>query len=211
MSEARSKLSVQKTGFDNLIDIAKIEADKRAQLREAELQKDVELRRAAVLRSYCFILEEKQRAEKMSIAIVEAEIIKTLADAGLYKARIEADGRLYENQKDAEAVRLTYDAQAGGIGEMHAAFQGDSNSLLQYLMLEKGLYQDLAKANAEAIKGLEPKITVWNTGGSEGVDGGKAIRDIFQSLPPLLATINEQTGISPPSWLANLAPAPKSK
>jgi hypothetical protein len=50
MSEARSKLSVQNTGFTNLIDIAKIEAQKKAQMREAELQKDVELRRAAVLR-----------------------------------------------------------------------------------------------------------------------------------------------------------------
>lgn len=71
-------------------------------------------------------------------------------------------------------------------------------------MLEKGLYQELAKCNAEAIKGLEPKITVWNTGGSDSSDGGKAIRDIFQSLPPLLSTINEQTGISPPSWMAKM-------
>jgi flotillin len=141
----------------------------------------------------------------MSTAIVDAEIIKTLADAELYKAKIQADGKLYEKQKDADAVRLTYDAQAGGIQQVHAAFKGDNGALLTYLMLEKGLYQDLAKANAEAIKGLEPKITVWNTGGSDGVDGGKAIRDIFQSLPPLLSTINEQTGISPPSWLANMS------
>ena len=32
---------------------------------------------------------------------------------------------------------------------------------MQYLMLEKGLYVDLAKANGEAIRGLGPKITVW--------------------------------------------------
>lgn len=99
-----------------------------------------------------------------------------------------------------------YDAQASGIQQIHSAFKGDNSALLQYLMLEKGLYQELAKANAEAIRGLEPKITVWNTGsGNDGNDSGKAIRDIFQSLPPLLSTINEQTGILPPSWLAKMA------
>lgn len=166
-------------------------------MKDAELQKDVEVRRAMVQ-------QEKQRAEKLSVAIVESEIIKTLADAQLYKARVEADAKLYTQQKDAEAILLMYDAQAGGIQKVHAAFKGDSSALLQYLMLEKGLYQELAKANADAIRGLEPKITVWNTGPSEGSDSGKAIRDIFQSLPPLLSTINQQTGIEPPKWLAKL-------
>ncbi len=140
-------------------------------------------------------------------------MIKTLADASLYKAKVEADGTLYQKQKDSEAIKLSYEAQAGGIQQIHRAFNGDNNSLLQYLMLEKGLYESLAKANAEAIRGLEPKITVWNTGGGgeHGVDGGKAIRDIFQALPPLLSTINEQTGIAPPSWLAQMPAASTKK
>ena len=32
------------------------------------------------------------------------------------------------------------------------------------------------------------------------------VRDIMQSLPPLLSTIHEQTGISPPSWIAQMPP-----
>jgi flotillin len=86
---------------------------------------------------------------------------------------------------------------------------------MQFLMLEKGLYQDLAKINAEAINGLQPKstfyyitvVSVWNTGtGGEGsgFDAGKPIRDIFQCLPPLLSTIQEQTGMNPPAWLGSL-------
>ena len=38
---------------------------------------------------------------------------------------------------------------------------------MQYLMLEKDTHVKLAKANGEAIRGLQPKISVWNTG-----DGG---------------------------------------
>lgn len=83
---------------------------------------------------------------------------------------------------------------------------GGPQGLLQYMMLQNGTYEKLANANALAIKGLQPKITVWNTGDSAGSssDGTGAIRNIMQSLPPLLSTINEQTGISPPSWLAQL-------
>lgn len=83
---------------------------------------------------------------------------------------------------------------------------GEPQGLLQYTMLQNGTYEKLANANALAIKGLLPKITMWNTGDSAGSssDGTGAIRNIMQSLPPLLSTINEQTGISPPSWLAQL-------
>ncbi|KAI8911575.1 hypothetical protein EDD86DRAFT_245857 [Gorgonomyces haynaldii] len=197
---AESKLAVEKTNFDNQVALAKIEADKKAQMRDADLQRELEVKRAMVL-------QEKERAEKLSLAMVEKEKIQTLADAALYKAKTEADAALYKKQKQAEAELVMLQAQAQGLHALGAAFGGDSKALLQYLMLEKGLYQDLAKANAEAIKGLEPKITVWNTGSGEGQDAGKAIRDIFQTLPPLFTTINEQTGIAPPQWMAQMPKA----
>jgi flotillin len=36
------------------------------------------------------------------------------------------------------------------------------------------------------------------------------VRDVMQNLPPLLETIHEQTGISPPSWMAQM-PAQKKE
>ena len=73
-------------------------------------------------------------------------------------------------------------------------------------MLTNGTYEKLANANAAAINGLQPKITVWNTGDNaeSSNDGFGAIRNLMQSLPPMLSTINEQTGIAPPSWLAKM-------
>ena len=56
-----------------------------------------------------------------------------------------------------------------------------------------------------AIQGLQPKINVWNTGNQDGsVDSTAPIRNLFQSLPPLLSTIQDQTGMQPPSWLAQM-------
>lgn len=87
-----------------------------------------------------------------------------------------------------------------------AEVMGGGEGLLRYLMLEKGVYQDMARANAEAIRGLQPKINVWNTGaqGEAGADPTAPIRNLFQCLPPLLSTINDQTGMTPPPWLGGL-------
>ena len=41
---------------------------------------------------------------------------------------------------------------------------GGPQTFLQYKMLETGAYEKLALANAQAINGLQPKITSWNTG-----------------------------------------------
>jgi flotillin len=75
---------------------------------------------------------------------------------------------------------------------------------LRYLMVERNMYQDLAESNAKALQGLSPKISLWNTGGS-AADGGKGgfggLGGIMQSLPPLVDTIEDQTGLQPPKWM----------
>ena len=90
-----------------------------------------------------------------------------------------------------------------GIAEMAKAYGhmsdvlGGPQGLLQYMMLQNNTYEKLATANAKAINGLQPKITVWNTGADSGAaDSTAPIRNLFQSLPPLLSTINEQVSIS---------------
>ena len=76
------------------------------------------------------------------------------------------------------------------------------------MMIKDNVYEKLALANAKAINGLQPKITIWNTGDQNGsgnaMDASAPIRNIMTSLPPLLSTINEQTGIAPPSWLMQM-------
>ncbi|TPX56713.1 hypothetical protein PhCBS80983_g04316 [Powellomyces hirtus] len=203
MAAAQASLEIKQTEYAQGVKIAQIETEKAASLRDAELQREVETKRALVE-------QERLRADKLAKAKVEAETILAGADAALYKEQRAADARLYAAQRDAEAVKAMYAAQADGLAQLAGAFNNNPAALMQYLMLEKGLYQDLARTNAEAIKGLQPKITVWNTGG-EGNEGSMdpmaPIRNIFQALPPLLTTINDQTGITPPSWMAGLGAA----
>jgi len=93
---------------------------------------------------------------------------------------------------------------AKAYGAMAEVF-GGPQGFLQYLMIQSGTYERLAKANGAAISGLQPKITVWNTGsGDASQDTTAPIRNLMQSLPPLFSTIHEQTGISPPTWMAQL-------
>lgn len=101
---------------------------------------------------------------------------------------------------------------AKAYGQMSTVL-GGPHGLLQYMMLKDNTYEKLAKANASAINGLQPKITCWNTGDGAGSanDGMGAIRNIMTSLPPLLSTINEQTGMAPPSWLAQMGQTPQSQ
>jgi flotillin len=94
-----------------------------------------------------------------------------------------------------------------------ASVLGGPQGLMQYLMLTNNQYERLANANAKAIQGLQPKLNVWNTGGAQGDvnDVTAPIRNLFQSLPPLLSTIHDQTGMQPPAWLAQMPQVPQQK
>jgi flotillin len=96
---------------------------------------------------------------------------------------------------------------AGAYADLSVAFGGPAG-LIQYMMIEKGVYQELAQANADAVRGLNPKMTIWNTGnqaggegaGESGQGGINSIRNMYQMLPPLMSTIHEQTGVTMPEW-----------
>jgi flotillin len=131
-----------------------------------------------------------------------AEGQKLEADAHFYTAKLEADAHFYKQQQHAAGMV----EMAKGYGAM-ADVLGGPQGLLQWMMLENGTYEKMAAENAKAVHGMQPKINVWNTGsGAESADSMAPIRNLFQTLPPLLGTIQEQTGLLPPSWLAQMPP-----
>lgn len=183
---------------------------------------------AADAKAYEIEAEAKANFEKNKQA-AEAGVykLKVDTDATAYKMKIDTDAVAYKTKQDAEA--WSYAAvrnaeanlqkklkEAEGMAAMADAYAkmshalGGPAGLLQYMMIEKGTYVELAKANADAIRGLQPKISVWNTGADagsgEGAPGGgnqssvATMRNIYQMLPPLMTTINEQTGITLPEW-----------
>ncbi|KAL2005360.1 hypothetical protein VTN00DRAFT_2571 [Thermoascus crustaceus] len=224
-AKADSELMNRQTELDTSVKLAKITAQRQAEMRDAELQKQVESKRAETelerLRATDVTKSKIARESAQQKADAEFYTEQKAADAHLYKQTMEADALYYREQKEADAAFYRQKREAEGLIEMAKGYGalvgvlGGPQAFLQYKMIESGTYEKLAKANGLAINGLQPKITMWNTGNGDASDNAAPIRNLMQNLPPLFSTIHEQTGIQPPSWMAqmpnlNHAPEPQS-
>ncbi|CAI4220142.1 unnamed protein product [Parascedosporium putredinis] len=189
---------------------AELERLRATDVVKASIQREAK-QQAADAKAYEVVAEAKATFEK-SQHLTDAGAYKTTTearataeadfsrvtkhtDAGAYNTRIDAEAQNFAAQQLAEAELARELKKAEGIsamadayGKLATAFGGPAG-LLQYMMIEKGTYVELAKANAEAVRGMQPKISVWNTGPSGQDDAA-----------PLMTTINEQTGITLPEW-----------
>ncbi|KAI0429142.1 hypothetical protein F5Y09DRAFT_268843 [Xylaria sp. FL1042] len=204
---AEANLATQKTNLSRDVEIARIQATRATESRDEDLKKDVEIKRAAAelerLRASDVVKATINREAKQQAADAKAYEIEAEAKAQFEQANMMADADLQRKLKEAEGITAMADAYA----RLGQAFGGPDN-LLRYMMIEKGTYIALAKANAAAVQGMQPKISVWNTGsegsGPGGNGGGQdsaaTMRNIYQLLPPLMSTIHDQTGITLPEW-----------
>jgi flotillin len=135
-----------------------------------------------------------------------------LADATFYARKQTAEAELYAKKKEAEGIVTLGNAQGVYVSTLFNALGGNYYALRDYLMINGGMYQEIAKINAEAIRGLEPKISIWSNGGDSGGDadanamgGMKEVAGVYKMLPPLFQTIHEQTGMLPPAWMGTLS------
>ncbi|KAL5698443.1 Flotillin-like protein 4 [Ranunculus cassubicifolius] len=229
VAEANAELAMKKAGWMQQSQLADVEAAKAVAIREAELQRKVEMMNALTR-------TEKLKAEFLSKASVEyetkvqeanwelykkqkaaeadlyekekeAEAKRALASAALYARQQTADGELYAKQKEAEGLATFSKAQGLYVHTLIEAVGGDYSSLRDYVMINGGVFQELAQINAEAVKGLQPKINIWTNGGGAGA-GGSALQEIggvYKMLPPLFKTVHEQTGMLPPAWMGTLS------
>lgn len=230
VAEANAELTKKKAGWAQLSQLAEVESAKAVALREAELQRAVEQKNALTR-------TEKLKAEHLSKASVEYEIKVQEANWELYKKQKEAEAVLFQKQKEAEAKKAIADAtfyaqqqaadgalyakqkEADGIAALAQAqgfylkcllneVNGNYAALRDYMMINGGVFQEIAKINAEAVRGLQPKISVWSgaNGSGEGGDAGKmnGVAGVYSMLPPLFQTVHEQTGMLPPAWLGTL-------
>jgi len=164
-----------------IAEVSRIEAEMAAQHRHNELLKEVEQHRAAQML-------EHERANVMSIAIVEAEATERKADA-----------HLYQMEKEAEGIYKILKAKADGLGEIRKAAQSDHLAQFYY-GVDSGLYQGLAEEASKAVKGMEPKVHLWKTG-SDAFDTNtlQPITKMMQNFVPALDGINEHVQL--PDWM----------
>ncbi|CAA6667030.1 unnamed protein product [Spirodela intermedia] len=227
VAEANAELAMKKAGWTRQAQVAEVESAKAVAIREAELQMEVERRNA--LRQ-----TEKLKAEKLSTAIVDyemkvqeanwelyqkqkaaeatlyqqqkiAEGRRAAAEAVFFSRQQEAEAELYAKKREAEGLAALADAQATYLKKLLESLGGNYAALRDYLMINAGLYQEVARVNADAVKGLQPKISVWTNGGEKGEGGAmKEVAGLYKMLPPLLKTVEEQVGMLPPAWMGTL-------
>ncbi|PIM97145.1 Flotillin [Handroanthus impetiginosus] len=235
VAEANASLAKKKAGWAKEAQVAEVEASKAVAMRDAELQKEVE-KMNALTRT------EKLKAELLSKATVEyetkvqeanwelykkqkaaeaylyekekeAQAQKAAAEAKFYERKQMVDGDLYAKKKEAEGLMALAEAQGIYIRTLLDAFGGNYAAMRDYLMISSGTFQQLARINGEALNGLNPKISIWTSGGGEGSDSGtgaamKEVAGVYKMLPPLFKTVHEQTGMLPPTWVATLNDTP---
>ncbi|PON91599.1 Flotillin [Trema orientale] len=236
VAEANAELAKKKAGWTKQAQVAEVEAAKAVALREAELQREVE-RMNALTRT------EKLKAEFLSKASVdyetkvqeanwelyknqkaaeailyerekEASAKKAIAEAEFYARQQAADGEFYAKKKEAEGLIALGQAQGVYLRTLLDSLGGNYAALRDYLMINGGMFQDIAKINAEAVRGLQPKISIWTNGNGCGDDNGaagisssgamKEVAGVYRMLPPLFKTVQEQTGMLPPPWMGAL-------
>ncbi|XP_051177819.1 flotillin-like protein 2 [Lolium perenne] len=237
IAAAKAELAMKKAGWDKQAKVAEVEASKAVAIRDAELQMEVERKNA--LR-----LTEKLKAEQLSKATVQyetqvqdsnaqlysrqkaaeaalfeqmrtAEARKAQADAHFFEQKMSEDAKLYAKQKESESVALLGRAKTEYVASMLQALGGNYYALRDYLMIDGGMYPEMARINAGAVNGMQPKISIWtNAGGADGAANAGAeaaagsalqqVAGVYKMLPPLLSTVHEQTGMLPPAWMGAL-------
>lgn len=177
VAASNAELKVVEAESERSAEMAEVEARMKVAEREAELQREVEIKR----------LEQNtqaQRADLVAAALAQAEAKERLADADLY-----------QESKRAEGVRQVYQAQADGMTELLKATSGDAELAKFYLGVNSNLYPQLAKEAANAVRGLQPKMHVWNTG-SDNTNSTKPILDLVQSFAPMMDGLKDQLSLS---------------
>ncbi|KAL0828648.1 hypothetical protein Bca101_052326 [Brassica carinata] len=238
VAQADAALAIQKAALTKSSRVAEVEAAKAVAMREAELQTQVEKMNAltrteklkAEFLSKATVEYETKKPRRLLFSdhdIVAVIMTGARSKLGVIRQAKEsrscfvreakqaeatkaaADAAFYAKQKEAEGLVSMANAQGTYIKTLLGAVDNNYSAMRDFLMINNGIYQDIAKTNAMAIRDLQPKISVWNQGGA-GVDQGmssgcmKDIAGLYKMLPPVLDTVYEQTGMQPPAWIGTL-------
>lgn len=189
----RSVAEMQRTKFeqDYIIKEAQISSEQKAQSLQMTLEKEVEEKRM-------MMETNRERATQLSKTVVNAEKMIKEAEAEANSIKIRAEAQLYNKQKEAEGILALYEARSKGLEKLVSSFGGNMQALLSHMMIENGIYEKIAKENANAIQGLNPKINVWSSNPYDSMD---TIKNLGKSIIPMLDIMKDQTNYSLPEWI----------
>jgi flotillin len=141
---------------------------------------------------------EKKQVEIQAEA--EAEQVrrraKGEADAIRVRAQAEAEAIILMKEAEAKGIEAILSKQAEGLQRLVEA-AGDSNSAVQFLMLDK--LPAIISTQVEAIKNIKiDKVTVWD--GNNGKSTPDFLTGIMKSVPPI-GDVFKMVGTNMPTFL----------
>ncbi|GAV70910.1 LOW QUALITY PROTEIN: hypothetical protein CFOL_v3_14408 [Cephalotus follicularis] len=198
VAEANAELAMKKAWWAQSSQLAEVEVAKAVAVREAKLQTEVE-RMNAMHRT------EKLKADLLSKASVEYDIKVSVSSM---HCEICVYIYIYTHVCISNCTCFSVCVCLSLLGKYFLwvfAILSGVTWCDSITMLEKNMFQEMAKINAQAVNSLQPQISVWSgVNGGDAENGGgvmKYIAGVYTMLPPLLKTVNEQTGMLPPPWL----------
>ncbi|KAF6138568.1 hypothetical protein GIB67_032462 [Kingdonia uniflora] len=104
---------------------------------------------------------------------------------------------IYEEKRSGKTIALA-DAQGFYVRKILDAVGGNYVALRNYMMINGGIFQELAKINAGVVQGLQPKISIWSNGGMGNFTGRsgsgntamKEVARVYKILQPLFKTVS---------------------
>ena len=204
IADANAELAVVRAEATQRGEVADREAEVAIQQAQAKAEKE-RLTAAEVVR-------EQIDRQKIEIA-AGAEAEKTRQEA-----QGVADAILAKYEAEAKGIRQLLDSKAVGYQSLVKGCGGDARAGATFLMTEK--IEEIVTLQTEAIKNIKiDKITVWDSGGSNGGSStSNFMSNLIKSLPPL-HEVAGMAGGELPDYLGNIkgetakaaAPAPKAQ
>ncbi|XP_026410878.1 vacuolar-processing enzyme alpha-isozyme-like [Papaver somniferum] len=172
LAEVESVKAIKQAGLQREVELKKAlsrtEKLKAEHLSKASVEYDVQVQEAT-----CEVCKKQKQAEAVLFGkqnSVEAQ--KLAAEAQFFAQQQAADGELYAKKKEAEGMVAAAEAQGVYIQSLLKEFDGNYASLRDYLMISGGMFQEVAKINAGAVQGLQPKISIWTNGDGSSAGNG---------------------------------------
>lgn len=193
VAESLKTLQVAQAEYTRETQLAQIRAQAAAEESKWNLQMAVEEKRK--LQEL-----EKKRADDYTTTMVKAEINITEADGKAKSLKLESDAMLYSKLREAEGILAIRKAEAEGLAALISS-AGDVDGLNRYLLIRDKQLPILAEKQAEALRGMQPRVSVWSTGPSSNDPSNPSngtlsntITDLFKTGMPLFDGIKHQTG-----------------
>lgn len=85
---------------------------------------------------------------------------RAAAEAALFATQKEAEGELYSIQKEAKGLEDLAKGQSEYLKTLMEKFEGDYNKVRNYMIIDQGVYEEIAEINADMMRCLQPQISV---------------------------------------------------